>query len=156
MKRVLIFMLTIFMMLCLVSCAEDNPLNTGNDTQPATGSSEESDNATKERVAVFDTENIKRITLITKYGYGEKHDVPVEDMAEMTAWLDTFTLGEILRDDIPVAPGNNTVFVEIEYADGTVIKNGLDTINVDGVRYYMESDPYPECYCELLSIPMLP
>ncbi len=148
MKRVFVLLLAVFMVLAFTACAENKPVNTDNDTQPVTSVFIESE----QRASVFDTENIKRITLITKYGYGEEIDVPDEDLAEMIAWLGTFTFDEAIDENIPIAPGTNTIWVEIEYEDGTVIKNGLDTTTVDGVRYYMESYLYPDCYCELLNL----
>ena len=154
MKRITVFVIAVLLMCCLSACVEDKSVSTENDTQPVTTVPEISVKEIEQRVSVFDTENIKRITIITKYGYGEKIDVPDEDMAVMIAWLGTFTLDEVIDENIPVAPGTNTNYLEIEYADGTIIKNGFDTTTVDGVSYYMESYFYPDCLCELLNLPV--
>ncbi|MBR5286891.1 MAG: hypothetical protein IKU30_08345, partial [Clostridia bacterium] len=68
---------------------------------------------------VFNTKNIVGITVYAYYGAGKGSVVPDEDMNEMINWLDTFTVGESIVVLIP--PGTNTVYVEIEYSDGTVV-----------------------------------
>ncbi|MBR5272139.1 MAG: hypothetical protein IKU25_01915 [Clostridia bacterium] len=98
---------------------------------------------TKPAGAVFDLNNVERITFYSHYGAGFGSDVPQEDMAEITAWLASFTFGEKAPE--PVPPGTNTYYVEIEYRDGTVIKQGLDIIKIDGVSYELESDDAPLC-----------
>lgn len=92
--------------------------------------------------AVFNTKNIVRITFYAYYGGGKGSDVSAENMAEIINWLNSFTVGEKAPDILP--PGTGTRQVEIEYADGTVIKRSLDTITIDGVIYYLDSDPWPE------------
>lgn len=104
--------------------------------------------------SVFDTENIVRITLYLYYGNGTGSDVPAEHMAAMTNWLASFTFGEEIQDI--VSPGTDTVHVEIEYSDGTVIKNGVNTMTIDGVTYYIECGDAPECYEEILSRTSMP
>ena len=97
---------------------------------------------------VFKTENITRITFYTLSSGGNGFEVPSENIAEITTWLGSFTIGE--KADNVLAPGSNSVSVEIEYADGTIVKNGLSTVNIDGVAYYMEHDDAPECYLEII------
>lgn len=92
--------------------------------------------------AVFNTKNIVRITFYAYYGGGKGRDVSAENMAEIINWLNSFTVGEKAPDILP--PGTGTRQVEIEYADGTVVKRSLDTITIDGVIYYLDSDPWPE------------
>lgn len=156
MKRIFVVLLAVSMMFGISACADNKPVSEDNDTIPATLFFETLASETEQRAPVFDTENIKHITIITKYGYGEKIDVPDEDMAVMTAWLGTFTLDEVIDENVPIAPGNNTKWFEIEYADGTIIKNGFDTTTVDGIRYYMESYPNPDCLNKLLNLPEYP
>ncbi len=97
---------------------------------------------------VFKTENITRITFYTLSSDGKGFEVPSENIAEITTWLGSFTIGE--KADNVLAPGSNSVSVEIEYADGTIVKNGISTVNIDGVAYYMEHDDAPECYLEII------
>lgn len=98
---------------------------------------------------VFSTANLTRITFYAYYGGGTGSEVPSENMAEIKAWLTTFTVGEKLIGDVP--PGTNTVFVELEYSDGRIIMEGLDTVEIDGVLYYTESGKAPDCYYDILS-----
>lgn len=97
---------------------------------------------------VFKTDNIKSITFYGYYGEGVGNEVPQEYMAEITAWLATFKVGDKAPELIP--PGTNTYFVEIKYSDGTVFKSGLDVINIDGVNYNLESDHTPECFWNII------
>ena len=97
----------------------------------------------------FDTENIVRISFYLFYGAGVGGDVPAEYMEEVTAWLGTFTVGEEVS--YPLRPGTNTMYVEIEYADGTVIKNGTDTIKIDETEYFLEKDKQPDCIAQILA-----
>ena len=99
--------------------------------------------------AVFRTEDIIRITFYTYYGDGTGSDVPTENMSVITAWLGSFTVGEKAPDLLP--PGTNTYFVEIEYADGTVVKEGLDVIVIDDTLYLLDNDTYPDCFREIIS-----
>ena len=110
--------------------------------------------STKPLDPVFDTKNIVRITLYLHYGNGTGSDVPSEHMAAMTNWLASFTFGEEIQDI--VSPGTDTVHVEIEYSDGTVIKNGVNTMMIDGITYYIKSGDVPECYEEILSHTSMP
>ena len=99
--------------------------------------------------AVFRTEDIIRITFYAYYGDGTGSDVPTENMSVITAWLGSFTVGEKAPDLLP--PDTNTYFVEIEYADGTVVKEGLDVIVIDDTLYLLDNDTYPDCFKEIIS-----
>ena len=99
--------------------------------------------------AVFRTEDIIRITFYAYYGDGTGSDVPTENMSVITAWLGSFTVGEKAPDLLP--PGTNTYFVEIAYADGTVVKEGLDVIVIDDTLYLLDNDTYPDCFREIIS-----
>lgn len=70
-------------------------------------------------------------------------------MNEMINWLDTFTVGEWIAGLVP--PGTNTVHVEIEYSDGTVAKCGIDTIKVNGVKFYTNCGDHPDALYRALS-----
>ena len=98
---------------------------------------------------VFNTKNVKRITLYAFYGEGKSSDVPAENLDEIIAWLNSFAVGERAPDILQ--PGTNTIYVEIEYSDGTVIKQGTDTITIDEVTFYLIHDAAPDCYKEILS-----
>lgn len=100
--------------------------------------------------AVFKTKNITRITFYAYYGMGTGSEVPAENMAEITRWLGSFTIDrEVGANMLP--PGTNTVYVEITYANGTVVKTGLDTVTVDGVAYYTKRENPPACLDDILS-----
>lgn len=101
--------------------------------------------------SVFETENITRIFLCIEYGNSEKIEVPAQYMQEITAWLDTFKVGEQIKEGENVPPGTNYCYVEIEYADGTVVNAGIDTVTVDGILYYTKHEKKPDCYYDILS-----
>ena len=143
MKRILSVFLCGIMLLCLSACGE----NTHSDTQP-NESAKQSDTH-NQATAIFNTKNIKRITFYAYYGNGKGSDVPVEHLDEIITWLDSFTIDKEVPKLIP--PGTNTIHVEIEYLDGTIVKRGLDTATVDGITYYIKGDSAPECYEEIIS-----
>ena len=98
---------------------------------------------------VFETENITRITFYTVPGGGKGFEVPGEYMEEITTWLGSFTIDK-KADGQVLIPGSNSVSVEIEYADGTIVKTGLSTTEIDGVIYYMKQEDAPKSYLEIL------
>ena len=104
-----------------------------------------------QEIAIFNTKNIKRITFYAYYGSGQGSDVPAEHLGEITTWLNSFKIDTDREFPDLVPPGTNTIHVEIEYLDGTVIKEGLDTATVDGITYYIKGDNSPECYEEIIS-----
>ena len=99
--------------------------------------------------SVFKTENIAHITFYGYYGGGDGVEVPAMYMTDITNWLKSFTVGDVIPQILP--PGTNTIHVEIEYADGTVVKRGIDIITVDDTTYYTKYVNPPECYQEILS-----
>lgn len=146
-KKAVTIILCILMLLILVACGENSTGNTSDDphqTQPTTVNSEVQPGA-----AVFETQNIVRITFYGYYGGGTGSEVPAEDMEAISTWLASFAIGEKAPDLL--APGTNTYHVKIEYADGTVVESGLDTTTVDGVSYQISSDPQPECFAEIIA-----
>ena len=100
--------------------------------------------------SVFVTEDIISITFYAYYGEGKGSKVPKEYMTEIVNWLDSFTIDREATDE-DVLDGTNTYYVEVEYSDGTVIKEGLDIIIIDGTRYLLEKEPYPDCFMEIIS-----
>ena len=98
---------------------------------------------------IFNTDNIKRITLYSYYGQGKGSDVTDKDMTEIINWLETFEIDREVDDLIP--PGTNTNCIEIEYLDGKVVKKGLDAMEIDGSSYYVKSAPMPDCFWEIIS-----
>ena len=98
---------------------------------------------------VFSTKNIVRITLYTQYGHSDGCDVPAENMEEYTQWLESFAFAGKASDMLP--PGTDTVHVEIEYSDGTIVKNGIDTMVVDSVTYELTHAAMPESYQDIIS-----
>ena len=143
MKKFLTVFLCGIMLLCFAACDK----NSNSNIQP-TESTNQNDTH-NQATAIFNTKNIKRITFYAYYGNGKGSDVPVEHLDEIITWLDSFTIDKEVPELIP--PGTNTINVEIEYFDGTIVKKGLDTTTVDGITYYIKGDTPPECYEEIIS-----
>ena len=143
MKKLLTVFLCGIMLLCFAACDK----NTNSNIQP-TESTNQNDTH-NQATAIFNTKNIKRISFYSYYGNGKGSDVPVEHLDEIITWLDSFTIDKEVPELIP--PGTNTINVEIEYFDGTIVKKGLDTTTVDGITYYIKGDNSPECYEEIIS-----
>ncbi|MBQ8768872.1 MAG: hypothetical protein IJZ15_04415 [Oscillospiraceae bacterium] len=118
-------------------------------TDPPTEPVPTENNTENQASAIFNTKNIKRITLYAYYGAGKGSDVPAENLDEIIAWLNSFAIDEEAPELLP--PGTNTIHVEIEYSDGTIIKQGTDITIIDGVTYYLSSDSPPDCYEKILS-----
>ena len=107
--------------------------------------------ANNQEIAIFNTKNIKRITFYAYYGSGKGSDVPAEHLGEITTWLNSFKIDTDREFPDLVPPGTNTINVEIEYFDGTIVKKGLDTTTVDGITYYIKGDTAPKSYEEIIS-----
>ncbi|MBQ4116465.1 MAG: discoidin domain-containing protein, partial [Clostridia bacterium] len=107
------------------------------------------ENTVKPNTTVFNTENISSITFYSYSGNGVGSTVEDKYMAEIINWLKTFTVGERYPDE-PL-DGDGHIVIEITYADGTVIKDTMDTVLVNGVVYYTDHGGYPDCYWEILS-----
>lgn len=95
----------------------------------------------------FETENISKIAF--KFGPLEELEVPSEDTEEITEWLETFKIGDIVKRREELPPGTNSVSVRIEYLDGTIVENGLSTIKVDNKEYYLIHADAPDCYMKM-------
>ena len=136
MKKFLSLLLSIIMLLCFTACNENT--------------SKTYDTLFDEYPSVFVTENINSITFYAYYGSGKGSKVPKKYMTEIINWLDSFTIDrEATNED--VLDGTNTYYVKVEYSDGTVIKEGLDIVIIDGTRYLLEKETYPDCFWEIIS-----
>lgn len=102
---------------------------------------------------IFYTSEIKAITLYGQYGEGEGKKVPDEKLSEFTAWLKTFAIDKEANKPLP--PGTNTYCLEIEYLDGTVVKTGLDAVEVAGNLYYVKHGEAPEWFGTILPEPFV-
>ena len=109
---------------------------------------EEGEESSVNGTLVFDTKNIKRITFYIDYGLGKGSDVSADEIEEIKKRLETFIIDK--KVDGTCSPGTNTVYVEIEYLDGTIVKNGIDEIEVDGASYYIKRAMPPDCFQEIL------
>ena len=160
MKKIIVVFLCGILLLCISACkktninddtqltegpnqSETNSAENINDNTQSTESIDQND-TNNQATAIFDTKNVKRITFYAYYGNGKGSDVPAEHLNEIITWLDSFTIDEEAPELVP--PGTNTIHVEIEYLDGTIVKRGLDTATVDGITYYIKGDTAPECY----------
>ena len=97
---------------------------------------------------IFETQNIKSVTLYRLPDNIDGVEVPTEHMKEITAWLGTFTVREKAKD-ADVVCGLNMFTFRIEYTDGTVVTSGTDTTTIDGVIYYTNKGRQPDCIEEL-------
>ncbi len=157
MKRILAAFLCGIILLCFTAC----DLYTNNNTQTTESTNQNNtnnqstegtnqNNTSNQSTVVFNTKNINRIIFYAYYGGGKGSEVPGENMTEIKNWLDSFTIvREATDEDVP--PGTNTYYVEIEYLDGTILKNGLDIIVIDGTRYLLEKENYPKCFMDIIS-----
>ena len=127
----------------------DSIENTDHNTESTESTNEKGTN--NQEIAIFNTKNIKRITFYAYYGSGKGSDVPAEHLGEITTWLNSFKIDTDREFPDLVPPGTNTIHVEIEYLDGTVVKEGLDTATVDGITYYIKGDTAPKCYEGIIS-----
>ena len=127
----------------------DSIENTDHNTESTESTNENGTN--NQEIAIFNTKNMKRITFYAYYGSGKGCDVPAEHLGEITTWLNSFKIDTDREFPDLVPPGTNTIHVEIEYLDGTVVKEGLDTATVDGITYYIKGDTAPKSYEEIIS-----
>lgn len=97
---------------------------------------------------IFETQNIKSITIYRLPDNIDGVQVPTEYMEEITAWLGTFTIREKAKDADTVC-GLNMFTFKIEYTDGTVVTSGTDTTTIEGKIYYINKGRQPDCIEEL-------
>ena len=123
---------------------------TSKPTEETSKPTEETSKPTEENKSVFNTEGIISIKFYAYYGRGKGSVVPDEHLNDIIAWLDSFEIDTNRKFPELVPPGTDTIHIEIEYSDGSIVKQGKDTTVVDGVRYYIISDASPECYREII------
>ena len=78
---------------------------------------------------IFETQNIKSITLYRLPDQPDGIEVPSEHIEEITAWLGTFTVSKKVEDALC---GVNMFTFKIEYSDGSVVTSGTDTTRISG------------------------
>ena len=108
--------------------------------------------STKDEVigkTVFETDNITSVTFYGSAPNSIETNVPDEYLSEITAWLGTFVAGKMADAVLP--PGADSMFVRIEYSDGTIVENSMTTIVLDGKTYLINYDKEPACYFELFA-----
>ena len=113
MKRFITVILSLVMVFSLIACS-----NTNGD----------------KNVQLFKTENIKRILFYNDTTL-EEVEVPEEYLDEIITWLESFTIDKEVEKD-KLEPGSDAYCVQIEYEDGTIVKNGLWIYEMDGKQYF--------------------
>ena len=146
-KKLFSIVLSVAMLLCLIACDANNGENP---SEPSNQPTENISWDTLGKEGVFNTKGVSGITLYRFYGGGTGSKVPTEYMVEIITWLNTFEIGNVIEEEI-LPPGTNTNYVEITYQDGTVFRNGWDTIEIDGVLYELKRGEAPECFSKILS-----
>lgn len=145
-KRCLIISMCIALLLSFAACNKDDIQQNNSETQQ-----KENTTPTTNTISVFKTENVTRITFYAYYGSGKGSVVPDEYLDEIINWLDSFEIDADRRVPEVIPPGTNTIHVEIEYSDGTIVKQGMNTTEINGDAYYISGDASPECYDEIIS-----
>ena len=138
-KRILIFLVCGIILIGCTSCDYE----TGEETY---------DTLFDAYPSVFVTENVTSVTFYGYFGSGWGRKVPSKYMPEILDWLDTFEIvREVNEDDM--LPGVNSLWIKIEYEDGTIIKQSLDMVEINGITYLIQGGAYPPCYERILSGP---
>lgn len=154
MKKFIFLFLILPTLLLAVACGRDIVTTTPDTANPPIETSIAATTTAPETTeTIFNTHSIKSITLYGQYGKGEGKKVPDEKLSEFTAWLKTFAIDK--EADKPLPPGINTYWVEIEYSDGTVVKKGLDAVEVAGRLYYVKHAEEPEGLQTILPDPFV-
>ena len=156
MKRLLaFFLLFAFVLGMLVSCNDNENEDSTSDASgadiPSADEEAPNDGGAIQGAdgAVFSTKDIVGITFYAYYGTGTGSKVPAERMQEYITWLGSFTVGEKAEEVLP--PGINTYYVEIEYLDGSIVKEGLDAIELEGTLYHLKHAAYPDSFMDVIS-----
>ena len=146
MKKFIFLISILSVVLLAVACGNEAVTTLPNTTNPP-----DTEAPTTTAEVVFHTDSIKTITLYGQYGGGEGQKVPDEKFTELIAWLKTFAIDK--EADDPLLPGTNMYCLEIEYLDGTVVKKGLDAVEVAGRLYYVKHAEEPEWFKTILPEP---
>ena len=148
-KKFLALFLCVIILICFVACREKITSDDASSTEKSTPA-KTYDTLFDAYPSVFVTENITKITFFAYYGNGKGSEVSKENMVEIINWLESFTIDrEATDEDVP--PGTNTHHVEIEYSDGTIIKEGLDIVVIDGTRYLIKKGKAPDCFADIMA-----
>lgn len=99
------------------------------------------------RKPAFEIDNISKIWF--KFGPWEEVEVSSEDMEEITDWLETFKIGNKVKRREEQLAGTNSVSIKIEYSDGTIVENGLSTINLGKREHHLTHADVPDCYIKM-------
>lgn len=101
---------------------------------------------------VFETENIKGVTVYSMPDFEEGIPVPDEDMDAVIHWISSFRLDKKAgKEGDKLDPGTGIRSFAIEYLDGTIVESDANTITIDGTIYYMKSESRPVCIEELFA-----
>ena len=102
----------------------------------------------RENKPVVNTANVSRILCCGLPDAADGIELPSEDMPEMIAWLESFTVGSpVSSKGLP--PGSNSYWIIIEYRDGQSTAVGIDAVEYDGKLYFVEREPVPDCFFEV-------
>ena len=99
--------------------------------------------------SAFETENITGVTFYGSAPTNTETEVLREHLAEITEWLGAFVVAKKADDVLP--PGSHSLFIKIEYSDGSTNENSMSTTIIDGTTYLINYDKEPECYFELFA-----
>lgn len=95
---------------------------------------------------VFETENIKSITVYSMPDFEDGIPVPIEDKEAVINWIGSFRIDkEAGKTGDKLDPGTGIRTFGIEYLDGTIVESDANTITIDGIIYYLKSARRPEC-----------
>lgn len=101
---------------------------------------------------VFETENIKGVTLYSMPDFEQGIPVPDEDMDAVINWIGSFRIDKKAgKEGDKMDPGTGIRSFAIEYLDGTIVESDANTIIIDGTVYYMKSESRPVCVEELFA-----
>lgn len=101
---------------------------------------------------VFETENIKSITVYSMPDFEDGIPVPSEAMDEVINWIGSFRIDKKAgKAGDKLDPGTGIRSFAIEYLDGTIVESDANTITIGGTIYYMKSERRPVCVEELFA-----
>jgi len=126
MKKITAIVLSLILLLGLIGCNKANE---------------------DKNVQLFKTDDVKRVLFYNDTTL-EEVEVPQEYIDEIITWLKSFTIDKEVEAD-HLEPGSDAYCVQIEYEDGTIVKNGLWIYEMDGKQYYTKGADTPECWQDI-------